>query len=136
MENKMNLKEYFKNKLFAVLKESLLEEIRYPKYASRGRMWTKSGWVQLMPPDSIARGTGGSMPSKKPQTPEDEITRRSEEQSKLKADHERTRNLLNAVNYYSRLGVSLGLEHVKGIDFSRGTVDDHIDEISKRLPPK
>ena len=127
----MNLKEYFKNQLYAVLNEN---EFHYPQPSSRGRVWRNGRWVEIIPPDSVARGTGGTF-FRNPRTPEDERTRREEEQSKLKADHERTRNLLNAVNYYSRLGVSLSLDHVKDIDFSQGTIDDHIDEISKRLPP-
>jgi hypothetical protein len=126
-----SLKEYFKNNL----KRQLAEELHYPQPSSRGRVWRNGKWVELIPPDSLARGRGGTMPFKTPQTPEDERTRRSEEQSNLRADHEKTRNLLNAVNYYSRLGVSLGLDHVKGIDFSQGTIDDHVDQISKRLPP-
>ena len=131
----MNLKEYFKNQLYSVLNESLLEEFHHPQPSSRGRMWRNGRWVELIPKDSVARGEGGTY-FRNDQIPKDERTRRSEEQSQLKADHERTRNLLNAVNYYSRLGISLGLEHVNGIDFSRGTIDDHIDEISKRLPPR
>jgi hypothetical protein len=49
----------------------------------------------------------------------------------------RVRNLLNAVHHYSRnFGIELKPEHIKGIDFSTGTFDDHIDQISGRLPSR
>jgi hypothetical protein len=49
----------------------------------------------------------------------------------------RVRNLLNAVHHYSRnFGIELKPEHIKDIDFSTGTFDDHIDQISGRLPSR
>ena len=52
-------------------------------------------------------------------------------------ERERVRNLLNAVHHYSRnFGIELKPEHIKGIDFSTGTFDDHIDQITERLPSR
>ena len=49
----------------------------------------------------------------------------------------RVRNLLNAVHHYSRnFGIELKPEHIKGVDFSTGKFDDHIDQISERLPSR
>jgi len=49
----------------------------------------------------------------------------------------RVRNLLNAVHHYSRnFGIELKPEHIKDIDFSTGKFDDHIDQITERLPSR
>ena len=53
------------------------------------------------------------------------------------AKREGVRNLLNAVHHYSRnFNMQLDPKHIEGIDFSKGTFNDHIDQISERLPSR
>lgn len=45
----------------------------------------------------------------------------------------RTANILSAVKHFNDMGISLNKSHLQGIDFTQGSLQDHIDQIQKKL---
>ena len=60
------------------------------------------------------------------------------DRSKLVADEEtskklQTSNILSVVKHFNDMGISLNKTHLDGIDFTQGSLQDHIDQIQKKL---
>lgn len=141
----MNLKEHYKNYLM----KSVMESVKYDehgefgstgarRYAGRGN-WEPTTLRRHSIGDIFDRDFGlAPSPHTPSHTPSRETAaaQQAAEKAAAMAEQIRVGNLLNAVHHYSRnFGISLKPEHIQGIDFSTGSLDDHIDQISARLPP-
>jgi hypothetical protein len=134
----MTLKEYCKIRL-----EQQLNEEGERRHMGGDR------WQQVMPRVDetgkrwsaiMAGDKPGAEDRRPPQTPSevrkaiDARIKRNEPVRDEVQEAERVHNLLNAVHHFSRnFGIQINKDHIKGIDFSTGTAEDHIDQISQRL---
>ncbi len=138
----MNLKEHYKNYLM----KSVMESVKYDEHGEFGltaakRYAGRGNWESTTPRRHIIgnifdRDFGLASSPRATRGGVRELAQQAEEEAAGVAEQIRVGNLLNAVHHYSRnFGISLKPEHIKGIDFSTGSFDDHIDQISERLPP-
>ncbi len=149
----MIIKEYFKERLSKIISEGRM-------YVGKGR-WAAveprtdiqgvrvSALLASDPTQNLRPDQRQGLPPQKRQLGDlgNITTQTNQDFSKIKYDLEQAaniadktaklegmRNLLNVVHHYSRnFNIQLDPKHIEGIDFSTGTFDDHVDQVSQRL---
>lgn len=123
----MTLVEFYKQVLNKLLVEASGEKYTYPGMRWAGKYWVNIGQKgrEVTPEErreSIIRMNLNSKKQKR-KIPEPEVRTPEEKQ-----------NMLAAIKHFSRnLGINLRQEHIQGINFKEGSLQDHIDQIRGRL---